>query len=74
MNANINYNQKVENHKKVFQAKIVKNTKEIAEKLNIKYNEYDLSDVGAQPSEDAGFLALHDKVLNDINSALLKVK
>jgi hypothetical protein len=66
MNASINHNQRVENHKNVFKAKIVKQTKEIADKLSVKYPELFLSDVGAHPDEDSGWLALHSKVLETI--------
>jgi len=74
MNADINNNQRLENYKKSYQVRIVKKTKEIADKLAIEYPELNLSDIDSQPSEDAEFLAIHDKVLDHINSNLLTVK
>ena len=70
MNADINYNQRINNYKKGYQVKINKQTKAIADKLNINYPEFNLSDIDSQSNEDIGYLALHNKILEYINGKI----
>lgn len=70
MNADINYNQRINNYKKGYQVKINKQTKAIADKLNINYPEFNLSDIDSQGNEDIGYLALHNKILEYINGKI----